>query len=99
MAKKDLNEETQEIKAEAPKPEEKQQGFKAYAAFEFRGKQYAEGDVFLPPSDVYPDPNLDEFRRVNSRKSGEKGHAFYYEVLSSEKGKEPSVFRVVLPVE
>lgn len=87
----DEQQEPQQVK------EEKPQGFKVYADFDFRGKQYKAGDIFTPPADVIPDANMDEFRRVSSKKILAKGRAFYYEI--PRKKEEPEIYRVVLPVE
>lgn len=88
-----------EVKAkEDVKPVEK--GFVAYAEFKFRKKFYKVGDVFVPPSDVFPDPNLDEFRRMNSKKNKARiGHTFYFEVPGLNPDADTQVSRVILPVE
>ena len=85
-----------EVKQEV---KEEVKGFIAYADFEFRRKQYKAGDVFQPPHDVFPDPNLDDFRRVNSKKNPSRGRTFYYEIPSNDPEKDAEVKRVILPVE
>jgi hypothetical protein len=81
------------------KEEVKQEGFKAYADFEFLNRAYKVGDLFVPPVGIYPDPNMDEFRRTNNKKNIAKGHAFYFEIPPKTKDGEIEVRRVVLPVE
>ncbi len=81
---------------EEVKEEVKEKGFKVYAEFEFRGRQYKVGESFVPSAGLLPDPALDEFRRVSTRKNEAKGRTFYYEILGKE---EPEIIRVVLPVE
>lgn len=87
-----------DLNVEVKEEVKKEKGFKAYAEFTFRKKEYKVGDVFVPPADVYPDPNLDEFRRVSSKK-GARGHTFYFEVPGINPKAETQINRVILPVE
>ena len=91
-------EEVEEVKAEVIKPA-KEASLKAYADFEFRNKSYKEGDIFVPPSDLIADANMEDFRRVNSKKRDARGKAFYYEIPPKVRDGEPQILRVVLPVE
>ena len=99
--KNDELEVKQEVKEEVKQEvkEEVKHGFKAYADFEFLNKAYKVGDLFVPPMGIYPDPNMDEFRRINNKKSLAKGHAFYFEIPPKTKDGEIEIRRVVLPVE
>lgn len=73
---------------------------KAFAPFEFRKKQYKEGDVFEPPSDLMADPGMEEFRRVNRKRGNtSRGKVYYYELPPRVRDGDPEILRVVLPVE
>lgn len=87
-----------EVKVKSEIKQEVKAGLKAYAEFEFRGRQYKEGDAFIPDSDLVADANMDEFRRIPNKQAS-KGRAYYYEVVTRDPDKENEIYRVVLPVE
>jgi hypothetical protein len=89
-----------DMNVEVKEQVKKEKVFKAFADFEFRKKAYKVGDVFAPPSDVYPDPNMDEFRRMNTKKNKSRiGYTFYFETPGLSPDAETQVNRVILPVE
>jgi hypothetical protein len=83
----------------AEKKESDQKQLKAFAPFEFRGGKYKEGDSFTPPADLIADAQMEEFRRVNTKRGEAKGRVYYYEVPPGQRGDDPDIRRVVLPVE
>lgn len=80
--------------------------YTTYADFEFRGKQYKEGDKFTPPDGLTEDKVATEFQRGATQKKGNKhGTVFTYVVVSYKKdemgGKveEKTEYQQILPVE
>lgn len=82
--------------------------FVAFADFEWGGKQYEEGDPFVPPSGFERDVNFEQFRNMDNLKRPGlvQGVPFLYQVKvaehrNAETGKMEAVMdsrRVVLPV-
>ncbi len=97
---------TQELAAAmstTPKSEEKKKAGKyiAYAAFELFGKQYQEGDEFVPPADFVRDVKFDEFRSMEKKTTdGTKlGLAFMAEgQILNAKTREREYVRHILPI-
>lgn len=80
--------------------EEKSSDLIAFADFEFRGKSYVKGDVFIPAPDLTADPNMDEFRRISRKRGGvSRGKVYYCEIPAKNKGDDPEIYRIILPVE
>lgn len=69
----------------------------AYAPFEFHGKQYKIGDVFIP-GDLVRDAAFDEFRQVEKRRGELMGMSFCETFPPRMKGDDPEVKRYILPL-
>lgn len=76
-----------------------------YADFELFGKAYQEGELFVPPAGLVPEPRQEEFLNASKVKQGSRvGKVFVYqgEVVNPTARKELQERRehiAVLPVE
>ena len=70
-----------------------------FAEFEFEGKHYKAGDVFVIPSGVAFDEAFTEFRNLDRKEGAKAGLAFSKpgEIIDKET-KERDVKRFILPV-